>query len=402
MLGKPWRVPAQRVRRARQAHKITTFDSRKLVRIAFLCKRHYTGKDVILDRYGRLYQLATQLALLGHEVRAWCMDYRTRADGTWRHDAQGESLAWTSRGVGGPAIQRLVTTPHWLQKQLATFHPQLLIGSSDIPHVAMAAWLSRRLGVPYVVDLYDNFESFAQARIPGFRSLLRHSVRGAKLVLTVSGALQLKVVQDYAPSNPVLNLPNGVDTSVFCPGDRPEARRALALPTSARLIGTAGALSRAKGVDTLYLAWRQIEAASDDVHLVLAGPVERGFPPPEGPRVHYLGELPENLVAQLFRALDVGVIPMVDSAFGRYCFPQKAYEMLATGLPVAVARVGEMATLFKATPQIMFDPSDADDLKRKIGMLISHPVSPRVPARTWAELMKDIEPALKEAARPFQ
>ena len=44
------------------------------MRIAFLCKRHYTGKDVITDRFGRLYEIPHQLALLGHEVKAWCLD----------------------------------------------------------------------------------------------------------------------------------------------------------------------------------------------------------------------------------------------------------------------------------------------------------------------------------------
>ena len=38
------------------------------MRIAFLCKRRYMGKDVIDDRYGRLYEFPFQLARLGHEV----------------------------------------------------------------------------------------------------------------------------------------------------------------------------------------------------------------------------------------------------------------------------------------------------------------------------------------------
>ena len=32
------------------------------MRIAYLCKRHYMGKDVVLDRYARLYEIPFQLA----------------------------------------------------------------------------------------------------------------------------------------------------------------------------------------------------------------------------------------------------------------------------------------------------------------------------------------------------
>jgi hypothetical protein len=41
------------------------------MRIAFLCKRQYMGKDVILDRYARLYEIPYQLARLGHTVRGY-------------------------------------------------------------------------------------------------------------------------------------------------------------------------------------------------------------------------------------------------------------------------------------------------------------------------------------------
>ena len=46
------------------------------MRIAFLCKRRYMSKDVILDRYARLYEIPRQLALLGHEVLGLCMSYQ--------------------------------------------------------------------------------------------------------------------------------------------------------------------------------------------------------------------------------------------------------------------------------------------------------------------------------------
>ena len=150
------------------------------MRIAFLCKRHYTGKDVIFDRYGRLYEIPNQLARTGHDVRAWCLDYYGSSDIEDLLQANDAAqVVWSSYAIGGLRAIRLATYPAWLHQQLANFKPDIVIGASDIPHVSLAAWLGRQLGVPYVVDLYDNFESFGQARIPGFKKLLARAVRHA-------------------------------------------------------------------------------------------------------------------------------------------------------------------------------------------------------------------------------
>src|SRR5690606_31590830 len=106
--------------------------------------------------------------------------------------------------------------------------------------------------VAYAVDLYDNYESFGQARIPGFRRMLVNSVRSADAVIAVSSVLKVKVIEDYAPRCSVVVMNNGILRSSFSPGDRVAARVALGLPLNAKLVGTAGNLSRMKGVDTLY------------------------------------------------------------------------------------------------------------------------------------------------------
>ncbi|MGB3394775.1 MAG: glycosyltransferase family 4 protein [Stenotrophomonas sp.] len=369
------------------------------MRIAFLCKRHYTGKDVILDRYGRLYEWPRQLTRLGHEVRAWCLDYRGHQDEIQQHEADSGSMVWASFSIGHVRITRIASYPYRLHKQLIDFKPDLVIGTSDIPHVALATWLAHQLGVPSVVDLYDNFESFGQARIPGFQTLLAYAIRNASLVVTVSQSLKEKVFADHSPARSILVIPNGINGVVFSPGPRPQARQALGLPIDAKLIGTAGGLSRMKGLDTVYTAWQQMEQRVPNLHLVLAGPVEKGFPPPAGPRVHYLGELPERQVADLFRALDVGIIPLKDSAFGRYCFPQKAYEMLACHLPVVVANTGEMASLFDPWPQVLFAPGNATELSTAILQQLNQPVMPNIPILDWVGLIKQLEPALEQATR---
>jgi hypothetical protein len=127
---------------------------------------------------------------------------------------------------------------------------------------------------------------------------------------------------------------------------------------------------------------------------VLAGPYRSELPPPQGERVHYLGHLSHAQVADLFCALDVGIISILDTPFGRYCFPQKAYEMLACGLCVAVTDIGEMSTLFAATPQIMFQAGNAHGLMAAVTRQLTAPTQPATAIRGWHALIGEVEPLL--------
>ena len=181
------------------------------MRIAFLCKRRYMGKDVILDRYARLYEIPYQLARRGHVVRGFCLSYHGDAEGVWAHEAEPGQLTWESRSPGRSVLPALATYPRHLLRQLRAFAPDVLIAASDIPHVALGAWLARRLHVPYAADLYDNFEGFGQARLPGMVSLLRRAVRRADLVTTTSEPLRELVVDTYRARGKVLAMPSTVD-----------------------------------------------------------------------------------------------------------------------------------------------------------------------------------------------
>ena len=164
---------------------------------------------------------------------------------------------------------------------------------------------------------------------------------------------------------------------------------------NARLVGTAGGLYQDKGVGALYEAWQTIAAQDQGAHLVLAGPFDPGFPPPADERVHYIGQLPHSRTAELFNALDVGVIYLRDTPFGRYCFPQKAYEMLACDLPIASARVGVMPHLLASTPAGLYQPDDPGDLARAVLNQLARPEVARVPINDWAEVIGAMERRLR-------
>lgn len=366
------------------------------MRIAYLCKRRYMSKDVILDRYARLYEIPSQLARLGHTVEGFCLDYLDACEeGRWAHAVPAGSLHWESCSAGLLRLPALLNYPRRMLRRLRAFAPDIVIGASDIPHVALAAWLARRLELPFVADLYDNFEGFGQARIPGFVTALRQAVRGAALVTTTSESLKELVVNTYHARGKVIALPSTVDKTLFRPLDRWACRRSLDLPEHARLIGTAGGLLRSRGIDTLYEAWKVVASQRPDVHLVLAGPVDARLALPSGARVHYLGQLPHSRTAELFSALDVGVIYLRDTPFGHYCFPQKAYEMLACNLPVVAANIGAMKGLFQSAPSSLYQADDAGSLAQSLLGQLDRPVRADVAICDWEQLIGALEPTLR-------
>lgn len=363
------------------------------MRIAYICKRFYMGKDVILDRYARLYEIPFQLGRLGHDVQAFCIAYSSDVPALDTiHETGAGALHWRSISWGRFIAPAIITYPYRLLRQLRAFDPDLLIAASDIPHIALGAWLARKLGRPYVADLYDNFEGFGQARIPGMVMALRKSVFDADLVLTTSEPLRQLVLNEYRARGEVIAMPSTIDKTVFRPRDRKACRKGLGLPMHAPLIGTAGGLHRDKGIETLYAAWRRLSERRPDVHLVLAGPHEPGLRPPAGDRVHYLGALPHDRVAELFCALDVGAICILDTPFGRYCFPQKAYEMLACRLPVVAADVGAMKYLFAGSRErSLYTAGDADALADRLQEQLASPIAIDVAIDDWQQIIANLE-----------
>lgn len=354
------------------------------------------GKDVIDDRYARLYEIPRQLALMGHDVRVLCVGYQGQVAGIWKHEANPGQLTFVARSIRAPWAPALLGYPGRVLADLRDFAPELIIGASDIPNVVLASWASKRLGAPLVVDLYDNFEAFGQARIPGMVTALRRATRDAAVVTTTSEPLARLIRDEYGAKGKVIAMPSTIDKATFHPLDRRASRDALGLPQDAILIGTAGGLHRAKGVGELFDAWK-ILGKNPRVHLVLAGPLDGSIELPQGERVHYLGQLAHERIASFFSALDVATVCVLDTPFGRFCFPQKAYEILATGTPVIASDIGAMNDLLADYPRLLYRAGDATSLAERIADVIERPFSVDVPIEDWAQLVGRVEPSFRAA-----
>jgi glycosyltransferase involved in cell wall biosynthesis len=164
-------------------------------------------------------------------------------------------------------------------------------------------------------------------------------------------------------------IPTGIDTSVYRPMDREDARALLKLPQDKRLIlfGAASVKHNPyKGYQSLVEAFQRAagtETSVNHAHLVIFGSDDAGladdFPIP----VHNLGVLKDDTTKVLaYSASDVFVAPSVQDNL-----PNTVIESLACGTPVAAYATGGIPDLVKHGETGMLAPTgDSVQLARAI------------------------------------
>lgn len=352
------------------------------------------SKDVILDQYARLYEIPNQLALLDHQVECYCLSYQNHDDGFWDDSNQSKQLKWFSKSYRSYKKLYIWFYPFKLLQKLKINKPDIIIAASDIPHIIIGAWLAKKLNIPFVADLYDNFEAYGQAKIPLIKTWFHRALDQAKLIVTTSYTLADKIKSEHPQVPNILPMPSVINKNLFKIGDKQQARKLLNLPLNKKLIGTAGGLTKMKGIDDLFKAWEIIRNTQDDIYLVLAGPTEKETKLPKDDRVIYLGLLPHQDIVYLFQALNVGILCIPDDLFGQYCFPQKAYEMMATQIPIVSTAIGDMTHLLKNAPHMLYTAQNEQELALNIIRQLESCQIPKIEILDWSQSVRKIQKTL--------
>ena len=227
----------------------------------------------------------------------------------------------------------------------------------------------------------------------------KRAVQSADGVTCVSHSLAKLIASSYGRQGASLVLENSARTDLFAPRERSACRKQLGLPEQALIIGTAGALDKSRGVNALFRAFELLLKKKPALHLALAGPRSRFNEIPMEPMVHDLGTLPLDIVPALFNALDLAVICNRNSAFGRHCFPQKAYEIIACRVPLVAAAVGSMNELLSEYPECLYEPENANSLAQVIERQLEARTIVDLRAPSWAESARELEAYFQEVLR---
>lgn len=170
-------------------------------------------------------------------------------------------------------------------------------------------------------------------------------------------------------NNPVVTLPNPIDTRIYSPFDQVEARRLLNLPFNRKLIlfGAMEATSDPrKGFKELA---QTLAVMSPDYELVVFGSSkpqkDQGFKQ----KTHYLGHLHDDISLRvLYSAADVMVVPSLQENLSNAIM-----EALACGTPVVGFAIGGNEDLIEHQHTgYLAKPLDIEDLANGINWILNH------------------------------
>jgi teichuronic acid biosynthesis glycosyltransferase TuaC len=346
--------------------------------------------DVIKDRYARLYEQPYQLALLGNNVLGICLSYSACKEIEINHDASPGSLSWIGLSPGKTRFG-LISYYKRCLRHIESFKPDIIVGASDSLHIILAEKIASKLNIKFCADLYDHFETFGLSKIPFVTGLYIRALRKAAIVSCVSESLAKLVRTQYAATGNVIVLRSTVNQAIFHPRNKIECRRKLNLPVTAKLIGTAGALTEDRGIKPVYEAFLKLSEECEDVYLVLAGILDKKCPPPSHARVIFLGQLPHEKIAELFSALDIGIIYINDTEYGRYSFPQKAFEMIASQIPIVAPDIGDLSELLSTAHQNVYLINDSASIKTCLFMQLKHAHIEKHVIESWGEQAQNLQ-----------
>ncbi|MBI3857264.1 MAG: glycosyltransferase family 4 protein [Planctomycetes bacterium] len=186
-----------------------------------------------------------------------------------------------------------------------------------------------RLARPLVVEINGLLEDEVKGwRRAAVRKSHRFTLKRTARVVTVSPRLGQALTDRYAfPADRIDVVPNGVDTDLFRPSDRDEARRKLGLPLDRPIVVCVAGFFAHHALDFLIAA-----AAKAKALLVLVG--KDG---PTGGDILHAGRVPHEKVPDYLAAADVCAY-VLKSPHAQFGFsPLKLYEYMAAGRAAVVA-----------------------------------------------------------------
>ncbi|MBP7199321.1 MAG: glycosyltransferase [Mesotoga sp.] len=196
-------------------------------------------------------------------------------------------------------------------KEFGLFHAHRVF-----PEGYTAMLMSHKYEVPYVVTAHGGeIHSISNNNKVFVKEVLEKSAK----VIFVSKALMNDTCEKlgYDKSNGIV-IPNGVDTSVFKPMDKEEARRKMCLPLDKKIVGFVGNLIEVKGADRLPAIARELIDLRSDVFFLIVGdgPLMKALRermPSENTR--FAGRIHHDLMPLALNTMDVMVVASRNEGF---------------------------------------------------------------------------------------
>ena len=358
-------------------HQYQRLDNNSM-KILFIGKRHYTNRDALSERYGRIYQLPLHWSRQGLNVSLWLIDYHTHTGEVTSDDRlRVESTPIVSVNF----LRRLANELLFTQSR-----HDLVVASGDCYIGLMARRIARRQRAHFVFDIYDKYDEFSGYRKTPWFDPFSTLIKSADARLFASSALMTALQR--APEDCL--VPNGIDTTRFKPAGMETSRAAMDLPQGTLLVGYFGSMEPDRGVADLIDAVTLLRERGMAVHILLGGKalsdhsINR-----EG--VIYLGNVPYEKMPTALSACDLLAIPYRRSAFMDAGASNKIAEAIACRRPVVATRTPNLVDNFPEQAlqleSVLAEPGNVESLAMSIvrqaeqRILVDMP-----PGMSWPEI----------------
>lgn len=270
--------------------------------------------------------------------------------------------------------------------------PAHIYHAHDFNTLDVGYFLARRHRAKLVYDSHElNLEAGRLAEVRGLQKWLlraqeRFLIRRADAVITVNRSIARILAHQYGipPPAVVMNCPERAEA-----GGGRSLREMAGVEDGRRIVLYHGGLTAHRGLHQLIEASRWFQ----DAVLVLMGygPLEAELRelaarPELAPRVRVLEPVPPEEVIDVVSTADIGVMPLQPAVKNYYyALPNKLFECLMAGVPVAASDFPEMAALISELGVgATFDPTDPRDIARAVNQLLASEDLPRMRERARA------------------
>lgn len=230
-----------------------------------------------------------------------------------------------------------------------------------IPHSSLIPFLLKNRR-PLILKFHGNDGRIYPFQNTLNRKITQSMIRRADHMITVSQEIRERLIELGASGEAVTVLSSGVNTEVFKPIDKFEARTRLGLDIDAIFALYAGRFHPEKGIDELINLARQTQ----DITFLLIG---SGSLPPLPTNCRVIGEVSHHEMSTYIGASDMSLLPSRTEGISNFIM-----ESLACERPVVATSVG-------GTPEIVQDGSngllvpsgDVARLHGAVAWLAEHP-----------------------------
>ena len=261
-----------------------------------------------------------------------------------------------------------------------------------------------QLGIPTVIKIGgSDIDLLPQSGLRRTQTIL--ALQQCQQAYVVASHLREKITELGIPKEKVAVIHNGIDPAAFYYRDLPEARHALSLPVSERIILYVGWIEHDKGVEYLL---RAHAALRPQPLLILIGNTDNpkfkrqmehlAISLGTAARCHFVNAQPHAQIATWMCAADVFAFPSLHEG----C-PNVVLEALACGLPMVATNVGGIPEITPHAPWCeLVPPRDPATLTFSLQRLLTASWPRKQIAqdskRTWDDVAKDVLQVIQSQA----